>query len=518
MKRHSALALIAAIGVAGPTFLPVPALAQDDAATEGSDGYYATPPPIDPGAPPNDTGRPDKRYEPRVPCVQRNLEYNEDIQNAPWGQQYLRIDEVHNLMRAETGHIGISVKNNKPVRVAVIDTGVTPHPYFENRLKSGGDYVANGGDGLHDCDGHGTQVAGIIAADTPENIGFTGVAPDVEIVSIRQSSQNYSPAEEDSGSAGGNGGDGGDDGGDDGGGESLRSTGPAQDSRTQGNEGAGTLKTLAQAIVNAANKNVDVMNISINHCRPADGSITTDEQAMWAAIRYAVRAKDVLIVSAAGNAAESNNCKQNDQVLAEKPKTIVTPPWFSEDVLSVAAIDETGGLADFSMHGPWVSVAAPGTGIISLDPAEGSDGLANMMIDNGEAQDIKGTSFAAPYVAGLAALVRAKYPDLSAHEVMHRIKFTAQHPPAPGGRDNFVGYGVIDPMAALTATVPSEEGIPPAQAENLPSDMPPPNNPDRTPITVALIGSGGALAALGITLFVVHTIRRNRKDDVPARV
>ena len=343
-------------------------------------------------------------------------------------------------------------------------------------------------------------------------------APDVEIVSIRQSSQNYSPAEEDSGSAGGNGGDGGDDGGDDGGGESLRSTGPAQDSRTQGNEGAGTLKTLAQAIVNAANKNVDVMNISINHCRPADGSITTDEQAMWAAIRYAVRAKDVLIVSAAGNAAESNNCKQNDQVLAEKPKTIVTPPWFSEDVLSVAAIDETGGLADFSMHGPWVSVAAPGTGIISLDPAEGSDGLANMMIDNGEAQDIKGTSFAAPYVAGLAALVRAKYPDLSAHEVMHRIKFTAQHPPAPGGRDNFVGYGVIDPMAALTATVPSEEGIPPAQAENLPSDMPPPNNPDRTPITVALIGSGGALAALGITLFVVHTIRRNRKDDVPARV
>ncbi|KHF45143.1 membrane-anchored mycosin MYCP [Saccharomonospora viridis] len=524
MKRHSALALVAAIGVAGPILLPLPALAQGDTAAEDSGGYYATPPPIDPGPPPNDTRKPDKNYQPRVACVQRNLEYNEDIQNAPWGQQYLRIDEVHNLMRAETGHVGISVKDKKPVRVAVIDTGVTPHPYFGNRLKSGGDYVRPNGDGLHDCDGHGTQVAGIIAADTPDHIGFTGVAPDAEIVSIRQSSQNYSPDEEGSSPAGGSGGDsdeaGGAGDGSDGanGGESLRGTNPAQDSRTQGSEGAGTLKTLAQAIVNAANAGVDVMNISINHCRPANGGITQDEQNMWAAIRYAVRQKDVVIVSAAGNVAEANNCKQNDQALAEKPTTIVTPPWFSEDVLSVAAIDETGGLADFSMHGPWVSVAAPGTGIISLDPAEGSDGLANMMIDNGEAREIKGTSFAAPYVAGLAALVRAKYPDLNAYEVMHRIKFTAQHPPAPGGRDNFVGYGVIDPMAALTATVPSEENIPPAQAENLPSDMPPPNNRDWTPVTVALIGSGGALAALGITLFVVHTIRRNRKDDTePAR-
>lgn len=164
MKRHSALALVAAIGVAGPILLPLPALAQGDTAAEDSGGYYATPPPIDPGLPPNDTRKPDKNYQPRVACVQRNLEYNEDIQNAPWGQQYLRIDEVHNLMRAETGHVGISVKDKKPVRVAVIDTGVTPHPYFGNRLKSGGDYVRPNGDGLHDCDGHGTQVAGIIAA------------------------------------------------------------------------------------------------------------------------------------------------------------------------------------------------------------------------------------------------------------------------------------------------------------------------------------------------------------------
>jgi membrane-anchored mycosin MYCP len=190
---------------------------------------------------------------------------------------------------------------------------------------------------------------------------------------------------------------------------------------------------------------------------------------------------------------------------------IVTPPWFSRYVLSVAAIDKTGSVAEFSMHGPWVSVAAPGTDIISLDPAKGSNGLANLTIEgNGEPHSIQGTSFAAPYVAGLAALVRAKYPDLNAREVMHRIAFTAQHPAAPGGRDNFVGHGVIDPMAALTAMVPAEEGVDPAKAERLPSDLPPADNRHWLPMVVALAGSGGAIMALIVTLFVVHTIRRSR--------
>ncbi|CAM2866175.1 type VII secretion-associated serine protease mycosin [Saccharomonospora xinjiangensis] len=500
-KRHRASALAAAIGIAGSSLAPLPAWAQDDAASQDTGQYQATPPEVDPGRLPADDGQPDKTYEQKRGCVERNLEYNEDIENAPWGQQYLRIDEVHALMRSTTGHVGRDVETGEPIKVAVIDTGVRNHDFFKHDVQGVGDYVKRDDRGLEDCDGHGTEVAGIIAADTPDNIGFAGVAPDVQILSIRQSSQNYAPKDEGSG-----------------GGGSPRGTGPAQDGRTQGSEGAGTLGTLAKAVVRAANSGAQVINISINNCRPGDGGITGDEQALQAAIHYAVNDKDVVVVSAAGNVSESTNCKQNDQALAEKPKTIVTPPWFAENVLSVAAIDETGGVADFSMHGPWVSVAAPGTGIISLDPAEGSDGLANMMMDGGEAQEIKGTSFAAPYVTGLAALVRAKYPKLNAHQVMHRIKFTAQHPAAAGGHDNFVGFGVIDPMAALTATVPSEEGILPAKAEDLPSDMPPASYRDWTPMTVALTGAGGALAALVITLFVVHTIRRSRKEgDKPTR-
>ncbi|PXY37981.1 type VII secretion-associated serine protease mycosin [Prauserella flavalba] len=516
VRRTSALLLTATIGAVGPGLVPLPASAQETQDTTG----YATPPNVDPSRLPADTASPDENYKQEVGCVERDLDNNTQLQAAPWGQQYLRVEEVHQLMRNTVGSAG-RYAGGEPVQVAVIDTGVTAHPYFQGRVQPGADYVANKGQpGMEDCDGHGTEVAGIIGANTPPHIGFKGMAPDVEIISIRQSSQNYAPDDSpepppaqppaqgdqpggEEQQPGGEGQDGG------GTGAGQPSTGPSQDGggRTQEDEGAaGTLHTLAQAVVNATDRGVDVINISINNCRPADGSITTGEQELQAAVNYAAN-NDIVVVSAAGNL--SDRCTQNTGD-PNRPNTIVTPPWFSEDVLSVAAIDETGGVADFSIHGPWVSVAAPGTKITSLDPAEGSDRLANLTIENGETQEIQGTSFAAPYVTGLAALVRAKYPHLSAREVINRITSTAQHPAAPGGRDNFVGYGVIDPMAALTAIVPEEEGIQPASPVALPSDMPPPNDRDQTPMIVALAGSGGALMALLITLFVVHTIRRNR--------
>ena len=125
--------------------------------------------------------------------------------------------------------------------------------------------------------------------------------------------------------------------------------------------------------------------------------------------------------------------------------------------------------------------------------------------------------FAAPYVAGLAALVRQKFPELNARQVMERIKSTAQHPATPTGRDNLVGYGMINPLAALTAMVPSEAGLSPARATPLPPDAPPVQTKNWTPMLVALIGSGSGLALLAITLFTMHTIRRNRGERDTAR-
>ncbi|HKS49390.1 MAG TPA: type VII secretion-associated serine protease mycosin [Amycolatopsis sp.] len=460
--RTAAVLLSASLGA----FSPLTAAAQT-----GSDLSWA-PPPVNMSLLPNDPGQPDKQYDKKKDCVQRDPNSNIKIQDRPWGQSYLQIEQAQKLVQAGKGSVGGGLT------VAVIDTGVTKHAYLN--VDGGGDYV-HPDNGTQDCDGHGTEVAGIIAADTPPNIGFKGVAPDAKIISIRQTSQNYATQDQQSGAK--------------------------QGSREQG-DGAGNLNTLAQAVVHAANRgDIAVINMSIDNCRSADIPMSPQERALQAAVHFAVEQKNIVVVAAAGNTSET--CKQNDD--ANKPRSIVSPPWFADDVLSVAAIQEDGSVAPFSVHGPWVSVAAPGTNITSLDPADvGSTELANQVVEGGKPGPIQGTSFAAPYVAGLAVLVRQQFPNLNARQVMRRIEVTAQHPGAPGGRDQYIGYGVVNPVAALTAIVPAEEGVAPAAAKQLPSGLPPAAHKDWTPAIVALAGTGGGLVVLLVTLFVVRTIRRNR--------
>lgn len=437
-------------------------------------GSMATPPELPANYPlPNDDGKPDRTYTQKTQCVQSSRA-PVTLESKPWGQDMLRFDEIERF-----GLTGLGQK------VAVIDTGVFEHPYLAGRLTGGGDYVQADGDGLQDCDGHGTEVAGIIAAKpTDPKVGFRGIAPDAEIVSIRQSSANFQ----------------------------------FQDPATNQTFNAGNLGTLAKAIMRAANSGATVINMSVDSCRPVSaGPIAEPEKQVQAALRYAVEQKNVVVVASAGNLPEGD-CKEQNSADPENPTWLVIPPWFSEYVLSVAAVQRDGQVAEFSINGPWVSVAAPGTEIISLDPA--SANLANQSVDEkGNAQPIQGTSFAAPYVAGLAALVRQKYPELSAKQVMTRIKTTAAHPAANGGHDNLVGNGMINPVAALTAFIPAEHGIAPDQAVAVPFEMPPTYERDWTPMQVAMIGSGGGLGVLLLTLFVVRTVRRNREspDDLDPR-
>ena len=91
-----------------------------------------------------------------------------------------------------------------------------------------------------------------------------------------------------------------------------------------------------------------------------------------------------MIVAAAGNTANTD-CKQNPIYNPLTPNdsrdwagvtTVVTPAWFSDYVLTVGAVDSTGApLSDLSVAGPWVSIAAPGTDVVSLSPRD--DGLIN---------------------------------------------------------------------------------------------------------------------------------------------
>ncbi|CRK59981.1 Phage tail length tape-measure protein [Alloactinosynnema sp. L-07] len=470
MRRLSAVVAAATLMMTVPA-VPM-ALAQQAPATEPPS--MAFPPPLEPGFPIPQGSSPDTTYNRATDCIS-SLNQGVDLKNKPWGQMHLRFDELH---RFATG---------KDILVGVIDTGVKAHPYFQDRLQGGGDFVAPN-NGLEDCDGHGTEVAGIIAAKPPADIGFKGIAPDSRILSIRQSSTNYK-------------------------GKRPNSANPNQETT------AGTIDTLAQAIVHAANQGVKVLNMSIDSCRPAAAhGISASEKGLQAALRYAFEVKDVVLVASAGNSGENGCPDATNGSDPNRPISIVTPPWFSEYVISVAAMTRTGDPAEFSVQGPWVTVAAPGTEIISLDPAINSSGLANMQVlANGNRTAIQGTSFAAPYVAGLAALIREKFPTLSAKQVTERIKITSSHPAAPGGRDNLVGHGMINPIGALTAMIPSEQGIAADGALDLKIDLPPPAVKDWTPMRVAVIGSGAGLLALLVTLLIVHTVRRNRRGGLEPR-
>ncbi|MGK5442193.1 type VII secretion-associated serine protease mycosin [Micromonospora sp. URMC 105] len=142
------------------------------------------------------------------------------------------------------------------------------------------------------------------------------------------------------------------------------------------------------------------------------------------AVRRAI-ASDIVVVAGSGN-------RPREQ--------FVGYPASQAGVLAVAGVDRSGRHADISVSGPEVDVAAPGVEIISTSYS------ANYRKGTG-------TSDSTAIVAGAAALVRSKYPDLPASEVVHRLTATAVDK-GPPGRDDQYGYGVIDLVAALTADVP----------------------------------------------------------------
>jgi subtilisin family serine protease len=115
-------------------------------------------------------------------------------------------------------------------------------------------------------------------------------------------------------------------------------------------------------------------------------------------------------------------------------------------VLAVGAVDKDGKRAGFSGTAT-VGVVAPGVDLIST--GAGGTGLVATGTGGG------GTSFAAPYVAGVAALVLAYHPGLSPAQVVRRIEATADHPAATLP-DAQLGWGIVDPYAAVTAVLPGE--------------------------------------------------------------
>lgn len=583
--------------------------------------YAISPPTIDAGAvPPDGTPGPGAPMKQNSYCTEVGVLPGTDFRLQPKYMDMLNLQEAWQFGR------GAGVK------VAVIDTGVTPHPRFQH-LIPGGDYIM-AGDGLSDCDAHGTIVASMIGAASANGAGvppaaprkpvtipttepppkapppqtvtlsplpqtvtmvppkppppppsqeeqappgpfgapvpaapapagppqggqapsgqspngqapsgqapaashgggtvtipsyaggghvanvdnlrgprpldppppppmagpdaFSGVAPDVDIIAIRQSSQAFGLKDAYTG-----------------------------DEDPQTSAKIDSVQTMARAIVHAANLGAQVINISDVTCMSARNII--DQRSLGAAVRYAAVDKNAVIVAAAGDT-NKKDCKQNpphDPLQPNDPRnwnavtTVVTPSWFSDYVLTVGAVDTDGrpmsqgnqGQASTSVAGPWVGIAAPGTDVIGLSPRD--DGLINA-IDGPDNTLLvpAGTSFSAAIVSGVAALVRAKYPQLSAYQVVNRLTRTARAPAR--GVDNQVGHGVVDPVAALTWDVPDGPVKPPQQL-SAPLNMPKPApRRDMVPVWVASGGLLGALLIGGGVFGTAMLMKRSRKQQ-----
>lgn len=301
-----------------------------------------------------------------------------------------------------------------PVRVAVIDSGVDrTHPELRGRIVAARSFVGGGAD---DEQGHGTIVAGLIAAAV-DGAGVAGMSPSAELIVGKVVTA----------------------------------------------DGTVPVGAEARAIRWAADSGAQVINISLGGLRdPASAERDTFSPAEADAVAYAV-SKGALVVAAVGN---------GDQAPVS-PWRYASYPAALPHVLGVAAATRSGDVPAFSNRDPvYVDVAAPGQDILSTfpvaltaaNPACVEQGTTLCATD--EYRNPEGTSFAAPQVSAAAALLFALEPSLRPEQVRTLLERSATDLWAGTGcarcvpgRDALGGWGRIDVAAAVTAL---QSGLPPA--------------------------------------------------------
>jgi membrane-anchored mycosin MYCP len=327
------------------------------------------------------------------------------LHTEPWAQQRLDFTRVWNLTRGNG------------VTVAVVDSGVdASHVQLAGHVTS----VDITHTMTRDCIGHGTAVAGIIAAQDrrSRNIPFVGVAPGVHLISVKFTNQDHTD---------------------------------------------GADPNLPRAIRAAVSYKAKVINVSVT---------SPDTGPLRSAVRYA-QAHDAVVVAAAGNVTDQN-----------KGTTGPAYPAAYPDVVAVGSLSPDGSVADSSNTTTKVSVSAPGKEVATTWPG-------------GYAPAEEGTSFAAAYVSGTAALVRGYHPALDYKQVKNRLEATAD---GSGGAGS--GAGMINPVQAVTALLPGEgaNAGPTAPGSGHAIRVAYRRPPDHQTRSVALLVTGVALGASALAV------------------
>ncbi len=243
-----------------------------------------------------------------------------------------------------------------------------------------------------------------------------------------------------------------------------------------------TTNTFVAAIDDAVANGADILNLSL--------AIPTDYEPIRDAIARAVAA-DVLVVAAAGN--EGNQNVTGGRMY----------PAAYDGVLAVGAVGDDGQPMDSSNYGPWVDLAAYGDDMVVVAP-------------EGEGYRVEGgTSMAAAQVSGAAALVRDRFPDLSAEEVARRLTGSAAL--VGGAVNDHTGAGIVDPFGALTylgdqagGGAGGEEDAEEAALDGaIPVQALPREEPLLSSTAATAVGwSGGLLLAVVLGLLAAPGVRR----------
>jgi subtilisin family serine protease len=290
-----------------------------------------------------------------------------------------------------------TVPSLAPVRVAVIDSGVDlGHPELRGRIAAARSFV---GGTAQDTEGHGTFVAGEIAAALDNRLGIAGIAFPARLLvaKVLHKDGSIDPAEE------------------------------------------------AEAIRWAVAHGARVINLSIGGIRdPLDSSVDLFSPEERDAVADAVRA-GALVVASVGNG----------DLAPREPWPYASYPAALPHVLGVAAYARDGSSPVFSNGDPlYVDLAAPGTEILSTIPrALSTRGCANRGYSTCGPKDLRegdGTSFAAPQVAAAAALLFAVNPKLRPDQVSRILESSARDL-GSSGRDSRTGWGKLDIAAAIDA-------------------------------------------------------------------
>lgn len=296
------------------------------------------------------------------------------------------------------------------VTVAIIDSGLyTAHEDFKQEQISS--YSKNLlGDGSHteaydrDQKGHGTFVASQIAPLTNNSIGLAGTASGVELMILRCIAETGSDCF------------------------------PYSDIY---DANSGSVAVVAGAIRYAADNGADVINLSLGT------KSTVNSTTLQDAITYASN-KGVIIVAAAGNDGTS----------------AMFYPANNEHVIGVGSVSRSNDTlikSDFSQYNTSVKVTAPGADVLGIQIYPEIKGILFTNISN-TYKTSNGTSYSAPVISALAAIVKQVNPALDSDDFLSLLAATSKDYGTPGYDTSF-GYGVADAQALLKALTSEEYEI-----------------------------------------------------------